>query len=90
MSLGRARRINLNLPAKADRGRGFGRTWVVRYHRYSVVAQPTLDALRERLDPDELAAASETADGFDLDELPSDTLVIGALRGVQGAAPSSA
>jgi hypothetical protein len=41
---------------------------------YRLVAQPTLDELREKLDPDELAAAREAAAGLDLDELPSDTL----------------
>jgi hypothetical protein len=38
-----------------------------------LVAQPTLDELRERLDPEELAAAREAAAGLDLDELALDT-----------------
>ncbi len=41
---------------------------------YRLVAQPTLDELRERLDPEELAAARQAAAGLDLDELASDTL----------------
>jgi predicted ATPase/class 3 adenylate cyclase len=41
---------------------------------YRDVAQPTLDELRERLDPEELAAAGEDAAGLDLDELALDTL----------------
>jgi tetratricopeptide (TPR) repeat protein len=41
---------------------------------YRLVAQPTLDELRERLDPEELAAAREAAAGLDLDELAADTL----------------
>jgi hypothetical protein len=40
---------------------------------YRLVAQPTLDELRERLDPEELAAAREAAAGLDLDELALDT-----------------
>ena len=44
---------------------------------YRLVAQPTLDELRERLDPEELAAAREAAAGLDLDELASDTLAAG-------------
>jgi predicted ATPase/class 3 adenylate cyclase len=41
---------------------------------YRLVAQPTLDELRERLDSEELAAARQAAAGLDLDELVSDML----------------
>lgn len=41
---------------------------------YRVVAQPTLDELRIRLDPEELAAAREAAAGLDMNELVSETL----------------
>jgi predicted ATPase/class 3 adenylate cyclase len=43
---------------------------------YRLVAQPNLDELRERLDPEELVAASEAAAGLDLDELALDTLAV--------------
>jgi predicted ATPase/class 3 adenylate cyclase len=41
---------------------------------YRLVAQPTLDELRERLDPEQLAAARQAAAGLALDELASDML----------------
>jgi hypothetical protein len=41
---------------------------------YRQVAEPTLDELRAKLDPEELAAAREAALGLDLDELVSETL----------------
>jgi hypothetical protein len=44
---------------------------------YRLVAQPTLDELRERLDPEELAAARQAAAELDLDELAADTLEAG-------------
>jgi hypothetical protein len=44
---------------------------------YRLVAQPTLDELRERLDPEELAAASQAAADLDLEALASDTLGAG-------------
>jgi len=41
---------------------------------YRRVAEPTLDELRAKLDPEELASAREAAAGLDLDELVSETL----------------
>lgn len=41
---------------------------------YRHVAEPTLDELLDRLDPEELAAAREAAAAIDLDELVADTL----------------
>ena len=41
---------------------------------YRQVAQPTLDELQAKLDPEELASAREAAAGLDLDELVSETL----------------
>ena len=41
---------------------------------YRQVAEPTLDELRAKLDPEELASAREAAAGLDLDELVSETL----------------
>ena len=41
---------------------------------YRLVAEPTLDELRAKLDPEELASAREAAAGLDLDELVSETL----------------
>ena len=42
---------------------------------YRQVAEPTLDELRAKLDPEELASAREAATGLDLAELVSETLV---------------
>ena len=39
-----------------------------------MVAEPTLDELQAKLDPEELASAREAAAGLDLDELVSETL----------------
>jgi predicted ATPase/class 3 adenylate cyclase len=41
---------------------------------YRQVAQPTLDGLEKRLDPEELSSAREVAANADLDELVSETL----------------
>ena len=41
---------------------------------YRQVAEPTLDELQAKLDPEELASAREAAAGLDLDELVSETL----------------
>jgi hypothetical protein len=41
---------------------------------YRQVAEPVLDELRAKLDPDELASAREVASGLDLDELVSEKL----------------
>jgi len=41
---------------------------------YRQVAQPTLDELQAKLDPEDLASAREAALGLDLEELVSDTL----------------
>jgi predicted ATPase/class 3 adenylate cyclase len=41
---------------------------------YRQVAEPALEELRAKLDPEELAAASEAAAGLDLDELVAETL----------------
>jgi tetratricopeptide (TPR) repeat protein len=41
---------------------------------YRQVAQPTLDELEKRLDPEELSSAHEVAANADLDELVSETL----------------
>ena len=41
---------------------------------YQQVAQPTLDELQAKLDPEDLASAREVALGLDLEELVSDTL----------------
>jgi predicted ATPase/class 3 adenylate cyclase len=41
---------------------------------YRLVAEPTLDELHERLDPEELAVAGEAAANLDLGELVSETL----------------
>ena len=41
---------------------------------YRQVAQPTLDELQAKLDPEDLASAREAAAGLDLDELVSETL----------------
>jgi hypothetical protein len=41
---------------------------------YRQVAQPTLDELQAKLDPEDLASAREVALGLDLEELVSDTL----------------
>ena len=41
---------------------------------YRQVAEPTLDDLRAKLDPEELASAREAAADVDLEELVSETL----------------
>jgi hypothetical protein len=41
---------------------------------YRPVAEPTLDELHARPDPEELASAREAAAGLDLDELVSEVL----------------
>ena len=41
---------------------------------YRLVAEPTLDELLERLDPEELAAARDAAAALDLDDLVAETL----------------
>ena len=41
---------------------------------YRQVAEPTLDELQAKLDPEVLASAREAALGLDLDELVSETL----------------
>jgi tetratricopeptide (TPR) repeat protein len=41
---------------------------------YRLVAEPTLDELRAKLDPEDLASAREAALGLDLEELVSETL----------------
>jgi len=41
---------------------------------YRQVAEPTLEELEARLEPEELASAREAAAGVDLDELVSETL----------------
>jgi Mg/Co/Ni transporter MgtE len=41
---------------------------------YRQVAEPTLDELQAKLDPDELAAARESAASADLEELVSEVL----------------
>ncbi len=41
------------------------------------MAEPTLDELEAKLDPEDLASAREAALGLDLDELVSETLAEG-------------
>jgi hypothetical protein len=41
---------------------------------YRQVAEPTLEELQAKLDPEELASAREVAAGLDLDELVAETL----------------